>query len=89
MKFSLSELTKVCQSILRTETYSKILSKYNITLAMVKSRIELLDQKWEKYEHLRLQIKASKTSAKPWRIDYFIKNKFFQIEDAYMNAHDI
>ena len=63
MEVLLSELTEVCQSILRTETNFKKLGKSNISLAIVKSRIEFLDQRWQKCENLHLQIKAATTAA--------------------------
>ena len=88
MEALLSELTEVCQSILRTETNFKKFGKSNISLAIVKSRIELLDQRWQKCENLHLQIKAATTAAEREKVDYFTKNKFLTVEDAYLNAHD-
>ena len=64
MEASLSKLTEVHQSILRTETNFKKLGKSNAPLAIVKSRIEPLYQRWQKCENLHLQIKATTAAAK-------------------------
>ena len=83
-----NELSNLHQAILRTESnFKKIpIAKRNVTTTKV--RLELLKEKWSKCQDLDTKIHNLAKSEEKLTLDYFVKNQFLTIEDAFLNAYD-
>lgn len=82
------QMAETAHAIQRTEANFKKISKATLSLATAKSRLVLLDQRWNRCEELHWKLTAAVAPAAHEKVDYFKNNDFLLLEEKYLQAHD-